>query len=89
MRNFVECCLGGNSTLPGMTVTGAKRLQTGDVLLACSDGFWSGLGDEDIALVGKGDEPLVQTLRRAAERAVRTAGPHSDNTSVVAVRVTG
>ena len=44
MRNFVECCLGGNFALPGMSIGSARRLQPGDVLLVCTDGFWSGPG---------------------------------------------
>jgi protein phosphatase len=89
MRNFVECCLGGTFALPGMTVTPAKRLQPNDLLLACTDGFWAGLPDAEIAMLGSETEPLEQSLRRIAEKAVRTAGPYSDNTSAVAVRWNG
>ena len=52
MRNFVECCLGGNFALPGMSVGSARRLQPGDLLLVCTDGFWSGLEDADVATLG-------------------------------------
>ena len=38
MRNFVECCLGGEVVLPEMTVTGASRCEDGDVLMVCTDG---------------------------------------------------
>ena len=48
MRNFVECCIGGDAPVPDMTVTNGKKLEPGDVLLACSDGLWSGLSDEYI-----------------------------------------
>ncbi|MDH3751741.1 MAG: protein phosphatase 2C domain-containing protein, partial [Gammaproteobacteria bacterium] len=47
MRNFVECCIGGDVPVPDMSITGRQKLQPGDVLLACSDGLWSGLADED------------------------------------------
>src|SRR5690606_35654749 len=40
MRNYVECCLGGDWPLPSMSITARKPLATGDVLLACSDGLW-------------------------------------------------
>lgn len=89
MRNFVECCLGGNFALPGMTVGSARRLQPGDLLLVCTDGFWSGLEDDDIATCGAGNEPVERGLRRLAELAVRNNGPYSDNTSVAGLRWLG
>jgi serine/threonine protein phosphatase PrpC len=89
MRNFVECCLGGNFALPGMTVGSARRLQPGDLLLVCTDGFWSGLEDADVATCGAGNEPVERGLRRLAELAVRNNGPYSDNTSVAGLRWLG
>ncbi len=89
MRNFVECCLGGNLVLPGMSVGSARRLAAGDVLLVCTDGFWSGLEDADVAGLGKSGEALDKGLRRLAELAVRNNGPHSDNTSAAALRWLG
>ena len=89
MRNFVECCLGGNTALPGMTVAQGRRLQRGDVLLVCTDGFWSGLDDKDVAGCGAAGEPLEQALRRLTGQAVRANGPYSDNTSVAALRWVG
>ena len=85
MRNFVECCIGGDRALPDMSVSGRIRLEPGDVLLACSDGYWSGLDDEEIAKLGTSARPLDQQLHRASELAVRNNGPHSDNTSALAV----
>jgi serine/threonine protein phosphatase PrpC len=89
MRNFVECCLGGNFALPGMSVGAARRLAAGDLLLVCTDGFWSGLEDADVATLGNGGESLDKGLRRLAELAVRNNGPHSDNTSAAALRWLG
>jgi len=89
MRNFVECCLGGDALLPGMTVTNQKRLEPGDTLVACSDGFWGGLEDEDIGLLGSGEGELSDELQRLAEQAVRSNGPNADNTSVIALRWKG
>jgi len=34
MRNFVECCLGGESLLPEMTISRRQPLRDGDVLIA-------------------------------------------------------
>jgi PPM family protein phosphatase len=89
MRNFVECCLGGNFALPGMSVGSPRRLLAGDILLVCTDGFWSGLEDADVASCGAGGEPLEQGLKRLAAQAVRANGPYSDNTSVAALRWLG
>jgi serine/threonine protein phosphatase PrpC len=86
MRNFVECCLGGDAMLPGMTVSNQKKLQPGDLLLACSDGFWSGLEDEEIAALTAFDGSLDEGLRQLCDQAVRTCGQFADNTSAVALR---
>lgn len=89
MRNFVECCLGGNFALPGMSVTAAHRLHPGDLLLVCTDGFWAGLADDEIAELAAGDEPLSARLRSIGEKAVRANSPFSDNTSAAALRWLG
>lgn len=88
MRNFVECCLGGNFALPGMSVGPVRRLAPGDVVLVCTDGFWSGLEDDDVSALGAKD-PLDKDLRRLVELAVRNNGPYSDNTSAAALRWAG
>lgn len=49
MRNYVECCLGGDPILPDMAIARRRPLESGDVLLVCTDGFWSGLKDAEIA----------------------------------------
>ena len=89
MRNFVESCIGGNIALPTMSVSPVRRLVAGDTLLVCTDGFWSGLEDAELALLSVADEPVDQGLRRLGERAVRQNSPYSDNTSAVALRWTG
>lgn len=85
MRNFVECCLGGDRALPDMSISGRIHLEDGDVLLACSDGYWSGLDESEIATLGSTARPLDQALIRASENAIRNNGPHSDNTSALAM----
>ena len=89
MRNFVECCLGGDVTIPGMNITSLKKLQPGDTLLACSDGFWSGLDDEEIARIGNSKGQLSENLRVLGEQAVKTSGQYADNTSAAALRWIG
>ena len=53
MRNFVECCIGGDAPVPDMSITNCVALEPGYVLLACTDGLWSGLSDEDMAEIGR------------------------------------
>jgi serine/threonine protein phosphatase PrpC len=90
MRNFVECCLGGDAPLPDMSVTARKKLCPGDVLLVCTDGLWSGLEDADIGQLAVSDRgPLDSALRALADRAVSRNSPYSDNTSAAAVRWLG
>ena len=55
MRNYVECCIGGDAALPEMSLGGRRPLRRGDVLLLCSDGLWSGLNDEQIAALCRSD----------------------------------
>jgi PPM family protein phosphatase len=89
LRNFVECCLGGDPTLPEMTVGRRQRLSHGDVLLACTDGLWSGLQDAEIAQSLKTSASLRDVLRQLGEQAVQASAPHSDNASVAAARWLG
>ena len=90
MRNFVECCIGGDAPVPDMSITGKKPLYEGDVLLACTDGLWSGLTDEDMALIGKpGEDNLTENLKELSMRALTTNAPYSDNTTGTALRWNG
>jgi len=87
MRNFVECCIGGDRIIPGMTITGKKPLLPGDVLLACSDGLWSGNSDAAIAeIVTRQQESLADNLKAVSLKALSANAPYSDNTTGTAVR---
>jgi serine/threonine protein phosphatase PrpC len=87
MRNFVECCLGGDPVLPDMTLARRRPLEPNDVLLVCTDGMWAGLRDTEIANeLGASGVPLRDTLLSLAERAVVRTGAASDNTSAAALR---
>jgi len=90
MRNFVECCIGGDAPVPDMSITRRIPLQNGDVLLACSDGLWSGLSDENMAEIGRpGDDNLVENLKELSLKALTVNAPYSDNTTGAAVRWIG
>jgi len=90
MRNFVECCIGGDAPVPDMSITDKKVLQPGDVLLSCSDGLWSGMSDADMAQIGApGEKNLVDNLKSLSMKALEVNSPHSDNTTGTALRWLG
>lgn len=88
MRNFVECCLGGDPPVPDMSITPKITLEPNDVVLACSDGLWSGLSDEDMASIGEPGD-LAENLKELSIRALNVNSPYSDNTTGTAIRWLG
>lgn len=90
MRNFVECCLGGDRPVPDMSITRKRTLQPGDVLLACSDGLWTGISDDEMAkLATRADQPVSENLKAISLKALGLNSPYSDNTTGVALRWLG
>jgi serine/threonine protein phosphatase PrpC len=90
MRNFVECCIGGDAPVPDMTITRKKPLRPGDVLLACTDGLWSGIKDEEMArLATRPDESLAENLKALSVRALIANAPYGDNTTGTVLRWLG
>jgi serine/threonine protein phosphatase PrpC len=87
MRHYVEYCLGGFAERPLITVSETAGLETGDILLVCSDGLWSGVSDAEIGAGPEDGAAMQDWLARLAGRAVRAGTPYSDNTTVVALRV--
>jgi serine/threonine protein phosphatase PrpC len=87
MRNFVECCIGGDAPVPDMSITNKKILRPGDVLLACTDGLWSGLSDDDVAeIAAPGENNLGDNLKALSIKALNVNSPYSDNTTGTALR---
>ncbi len=90
MRNYVECCIGGDPVLPEMTLGGRRALQPGDLLLLCSDGLWAGLTDAQIAGIAQQHErSLRDSLADLGARAVQATAPFADNTTAAVVRWLG
>jgi serine/threonine protein phosphatase PrpC len=90
MRNFVECCIGGDAAVPDMSITNQMALQPGDVLLACSDGLWSGLSDDDMAQIAvPAENTIADNLKVLSMRALEMNAPYSDNTTGTALRWLG
>ena len=73
-----------------MTITSRKPFEQGDVLLACTDGMWTGSTDEQLAVMAtRKDEPLAENLKAISLRALAVNAPYSDNTTGTAVRWIG
>jgi len=90
MRNFVECCLGGDPALPEMTLGGRRSLRSGDLLLLCSDGLWSGVTDAQIGAFSETEiGGLESALADLGARAVQGTEPFADNTTAAALRWLG
>jgi len=90
MRNFVECCIGGDAPVPDMSITAKKALEPGDVLLACSDGLWTGISDDEMAAIAEpGENNLVENLKALSLKALEVNSPYSDNTTGTALRWIG
>jgi serine/threonine protein phosphatase PrpC len=90
MRNFVECCIGGDAPVPDMSITNKRALEPGDVLLACTDGLWSGLSDNEVAEISlPGKDNLTDNLKALSIKALNVNSPYGDNTTGTALRWTG
>ncbi len=86
MRNFVECCIGGDAPVPDMSITRKQPLVPGDVLLACSDGLWSGMTDDEIAdMATRPANSLADNLKALSMKALSVNAPYADNTTGTAL----
>ncbi len=87
MRNYVECCLGGDAALPEMTISTRRRLKSGDMLVLCTDGMWANLKDQDfVRFAQTSGRPLRDSLTDLGRQAVEASAPYSDNTTAAALR---
>lgn len=90
MRNFVESCLGGDPAIPEMSISGRKALESGDVILLCTDGIWSNLSDATIASFCTDEGRDLRTaLQELGTRAVLASAPFSDNSTAAVLRWKG
>lgn len=87
MRNFVEECVGGEADLPTVEVAEAQQLLPGDILLLCSDGFWSPLDMDETASVLHECDDLQDALDALASQAAEASAPQSDNVTAAAFRL--
>lgn len=87
-RNHITQCIGAMPQAPEVEVGKGKVLRLGDIVLLCSDGLWGALDDAQLGLMLQEQGRLDDVLERMAMRAEQISYPHSDNISVVALRLT-
>jgi serine/threonine protein phosphatase PrpC len=83
-RNRVFSCLGG---LVDPVIDLGKRtlLHDGDVIMLCTDGFWSVLTKDEIATWLTG-APILDAAPKVMREAEARGGPEGDNLSAIVVR---
>lgn len=85
-RNKITNCLGGVEDLFYVEVSSSLAVQPGDVMLLCSDGFWSPLTDEEIAeRLAQGE--MSNAVEQLIEMALDREKERADNTTVLAIRL--
>jgi serine/threonine protein phosphatase PrpC len=82
-RNIVLKCIGGDEPLR-LPRPLRVALETNDIVMLCSDGFWGPLGADEIARGLRGRD-LDAELAELVDRAESRAGVQCDNVSVVAI----
>jgi PPM family protein phosphatase len=82
-RNKVLNCL-GSPFEPTVEIMPRARLEPGDTLVLCSDGFWSGL-PEAVFAEAFAQGPVSTTVPPLVQRAIDVNGRFADNTTVVAL----
>jgi PPM family protein phosphatase len=83
LRNVVTRALGGRSDL--LVDVQARRMRPGEVLLICSDGLTTMIGDEDIArIIGEGEGDITRAARGLVEEANERGG--EDNITVILLK---
>lgn len=82
-RNVLFTCL-GSPQRPMFDMSTNVPLHQGDRVLLCSDGLWSAVPDNELVSV-MATMPVSEAVPELAERALRKAGPTSDNVTILAL----
>jgi serine/threonine protein phosphatase PrpC len=85
-RNKITNCLGGVEDSFYVESSTRIPVQSGDVLLLCSDGLWSPLLDKEMAEVWAA-EPLPRALDKLIGISLLREQARADNTTAVVVRL--
>ena len=84
-RNLVTRCLGGTPIPPDIEY-GQSELEPGDLVVICSDGLWSSIGEEWICDTLTSGLDITDSARSLADEAALAAFPGSDNITLIAVK---
>jgi serine/threonine protein phosphatase PrpC len=87
-RNQVTQCLGGGLIEePEPSISNPVAMHVEDVLLLCTDGLWGPMDDAVMGRLLCRPGNLDDTINMMAEKAEQLSYPHSDNISVLALRL--
>ena len=84
-KNLITRCVGSDNKRPQPTISGGLPLQTDDVILLSSDGFWSPLSEKDI-VNGVKKVNFTDAIENLISDAEEASYPKADNISVVGLR---
>jgi len=84
-RNLVTRCLGGTPAPPDIEY-GQSELKPGDLVVICSDGLWSSIGEEWICDTLTSGLDIADAARSLADEAALAAFPGSDNITLIALK---
>jgi serine/threonine protein phosphatase PrpC len=83
-RNKVYSCL-GSERAPEIEFSRKTPMESGDLLVLCTDGVWGVTPDE--ALVAALSQPnLMRAVPQFMQQTEKRGGPHGDNLSIIVVR---
>ncbi len=85
-RNKITNCLGGVDDMFYVESSARMSVQSGDVLLLCSDGLWSPLLDSEMAEI-LAVESLPSAVGKLVDVALYREKVRADNTTAVVVRL--
>ena len=87
-RNQITQCLGGGLVEePDPTVSNMVSLREEDILLLCTDGLWGPMDDAVMGNLLCRPGNLDDIINAMAQEAEQLSYPHSDNVSVIALRL--
>ena len=87
-RNQITQCLGGGlAEEPEPTVSHVVAMHEEDVILMCTDGLWGPMDDAVMGRLLCGPGNLDDIINTMAEEAEQLSYPHSDNISILALRL--
>jgi PPM family protein phosphatase len=85
-RHILTAALGSGRELTPDTPEHPIPLQDGDLLILCTDGLWSVIGEQQLSLIAHANAP-AQACRKLVEAALDRGAP--DNVTVIILRVSG